>query len=102
MFLGHELLQGVPCHRFDSSVVLDLVFAKYIRKGANCHDLRDCTESEVLVIPDLLHVLQRMWRMPATQWNVLSIALANAQLPCQACLCKSRAAARALELKSAL
>ncbi len=31
---------------------------------ANCHDLRDSAEPEVLGIPDLLHVPEALWRMP--------------------------------------
>ncbi len=31
---------------------------------ADCHDLRDSAESEVLGVPDLLHVPQALWCMP--------------------------------------
>ena len=31
---------------------------------ANCHDLRDSAEPEVLGVPDLLHVPEALWRMP--------------------------------------
>ncbi len=37
---------------------------------ANCHDLRDSAEPEVLGIPDLLHVSQALWRMPASKITV--------------------------------
>ena len=32
---------------------------------ADCHDLRNSAEPEVFGVPDLLHVPQALWRMPA-------------------------------------
>ena len=37
---------------------------------ANYHDLRGSAEPEVLGIPDLLHVSQALWRMPASKITV--------------------------------
>ncbi len=66
----HASLQNLPRPGCRSGTSEDFWVVVAEGQCANCHDLGNSTEPEVLGVPDLLHVPEALWRMPVGNTTV--------------------------------